>query len=416
MKIFKFGGASVKDAESVRNLAKIVDNFGSEKLIIVISAMGKMTNAFEKLCKEVFLKDDKSELEVIKKYHYQIFADLQNEENDFKVLDNLFSKLENRLDNLPKNNYDYFYDQIVPFGELLSTTIVSHFLNSESVENKWVDARSIIKTDNNFRDAKIDWQKTEANFSEKLDFQKNSIFITQGFIGADFEGNSTTLGREGSDFTAAIAAYCTNATEVAIWKDVAGIFNADPNIFPDTTKLDKISYQEAIELAYYGAKVIHPKTIKPLQNKQIPLFVKSFITPTAEGTIISKFQKSISPRLPVYIVKEKQILISVSPKDFSFVAEKCINTIYNKVVKHNIKINLMQNSAINFSIVADNSEHKISNFIADLKNDFKVRYNSDLKLLTIRHYTEEVIKKMVADNKIFVEQRSRTTAMLVISK
>ncbi len=419
MDILKFGGASVKSASAVKNLLDIIKSYNNQKIVVVISAMGKMTNAFEKLLSNIFYEKEKLDIQnsfdSIKKYHFDIVNELfeDNENHIFQKLDFLFKEINQIIENKNTNDYSFLYAKLVSFGEILSTTIVSYYLNSQNVNNEWIDIRKYIKTDNNYREAKVEWESSTSNILKKIDFKNTSIYITQGFIGSDNQKNTTTLGREGSDFTGAILSYILDAEKFVCYKDVAGIFNADPNVFEQTKLLSKISYQEAIELTYFGAKVIHQKTIKPLQNKDIPLLVKSFIEPEKTGTIIYDFDKQIEPKMPVFIIKENQILISISPKDFSFVAEKSINIIYNYIVKHNIKVNLMQNSALNLSISVNNDTQKIKSFISELKEKFKVRYNNNLKLITIRHYTTQAIKQMTDGKKILIEQKSRNTVRVI---
>ncbi len=419
MQVFKFGGASVRNPKSVKNLFDIVNTYNSQNIVIVVSAMGKMTNAFERLTNSYFYKKNDliENFEMMKNFHFQIVDELFIDKNNktFEQLDIINNIIKNLINQNVSNTYNYNYDQIVSFGEIISTTIISNYLNYKGLKNKWVDIRKSIKTDSVFREAKVDWKKTGQNISENIDFNKFKIFVTQGFIGSDNKNNTTTLGREGSDFTASVLAYSLGAEKVSIWKDVAGVFNADPHIFNNTKLLSKISYQEAIELSYYGAKVIHPKTIKPLQNKNIPLFVKSFIEPEKTGTIIYNFEKNIEPKHPVYIIKENQILISIFPKDFSFVAEESISQIYKFIVQYGIKVNLMQNSALNFSISINNNSQRVDKLILKLKENYKILYNKNLKLITIRHYNNEAISKMIKNKKIFIEQKSRNTAIFLVN-
>jgi aspartate kinase len=315
----------------------------------------------------------------------------------------------------PMDHYDFIYDQDVSFGEIISTKIVSAFLQDNGIANTWLDARKLVQTDNTYREAKVNWAVTEERISDVVSTTDNNkkIYLTQGFIGHTEEGLTTTLGREGSDFTAGIFAYCLDAEDVTIWKDVPGMLNADPKWFEETEKLDEISYREAIELAYYGASVIHPKTIKPLQNKQIPLLVKSFLDPESEGTIIQASNRS-DQLITSYIFKRDQILLSVSPKDFSFIVEHNLRDIFNAFHEHRVKINLMQNSAISFSACAGGDQVRIDALIEDLSSDFAVKYNSGVELLTIRHYDQETIARLTKGKEILVIQRSRQTARIVM--
>jgi len=414
MKVFKFGGASVKDADSVRNLARIIESHKTEKLIVVVSAMGKMTNAFEWLIHSFCYQSSatKESLEHIVDFHNTILWDLfpDKKEKVYVAINELFHQLQEVLEKRRYTDYDQTYDSIIGFGELLSTTIVSHFLSKESISNCWLDARSLIKTNSDFRQATVNWAETEKNIQANLN---HSIIVSQGFIGSDKNGNMTSLGREGSDFTAAIFGYCAKAESVTIWKDVEGVLNADPKHFPEASKIDKMSYREAIELSYYGATVIHPKTIKPLENKLIPLHVKSFIHPEKEGTVVQKSME-FDALLPSYIFIENQILVSISPKDFSFIAEDNLSFIFAKLAEAKIKVNLIQNSALSFSVCFENSTNKVEHLFSLLKGTFDVRYNDEATLLTIRHYNEKVLTKMTANKTILLEQKSRNSARFVL--
>lgn len=416
MKVFKFGGASIKSAGSVKNLASIIKN-EKDKLVVVISAMDKTTNLLEALC-SAFFNRSQGGIAVIGQldtYHKKVMKDL------FPDLDHpvyasygqLIRELKNYIAKEPSKDFDIEYDQIVSYGELISTTIISAYLNEIGVPNCWLDIRTCLKTGTEFRDAKINWELSETLVKEKIDFKDTKLYITQGFIGSTLNNLTTTLGREGSDFTAAILTFILNANEIVIWKDVAGIYNADPHQFNDVQKLDKISYQEAIELSYFGAKVIHPKTIKPLQNKNIPLTVKSFEFLDAPGTIISVFNEKVDFP-PVYIVKEKQVLISISPKDFSFIAEDNLSQIFSIFANHRVKVNLSENSAISFSACVDFDERKFHWLIEELNQNFDVFYNTGLKLITIRHHTEKSIAEMTKGKSILVEQKNRLTARFVV--
>lgn len=416
MLVFKFGGASVKDAKAVKNLAEILRNQDGKMIIVVVSAMGKMTNAFEKLTSDFRNHiNTENSLNIIKEFHFNIVNDLflNKKSAIYQKIDNLFKKLAKRLENEPSMNYNFDYDQIVCFGELLSTTIISEYLNDCKIINSWIDIRKVLKTNSIYREAKVDFDISESLVLNKFTFIDINLYITQGFIGSDLNNLSTTLGREGSDYTASALAYFVNAENVTIWKDVAGVYNGDPKLFTNVKVLDKISYQEAIELAYFGAKVIHPKTIQPIQNKNIPLFVRSFLEPESKGTLIGGEDKNQKPDIPIYIVKNNQILISISAKDFSFIAEDSLGVIFSTLAKYRIKVNLMQNSAISFSICVDNEKDKIIPFIQMIKKDYKVLYNNNLKLITIRHYTNDAVNDMTSGKKIYIRQLSRHTARFV---
>ncbi len=416
MQIYKFGGASVKNAESVKNLGKILATTKSP-VIVVISAMGKTTNALEKLVDAYFTKTTGKAYEIatqIKTVHFRIFNDLLNAKSKEirEELYSIFESLDKKLDKAPSLNYDYEYDQIVPFGELLSTKIVYLYLKEIGIPCSWLDIRQVLRTNDQYRSAVIDWETSSQQFQKKLS-TINQHIITQGFIASTREGISTTLGREGSDYTASVLANLSQAEEVIIWKDVPGFMNADPKKFPDAHKLEKISYQEAVELAFYGAKVIHPKTIQPLQNKLIPLKVKSFLNPSSDGTVIAEIHEDIV-FLPVYILKENQILISISLRDFSFVNERQISDIYGIFDKHRAHVSLSQNSAISYSACVECETRRLPELINDLRERYKVLYNEGVQLITIRHYTESCIDKILKGKEILLEQRSRRTARFVV--
>jgi aspartate kinase len=421
MKVFKFGGASVKDAEAVKNTAKIIRLYPGENLVVVVSAMGKTTNALEKLVHVIFNErnDIANQIKVVEDFHYKIVNELFSDKGHkvYKELNALFSSLVKMVGEVEKANYDYAYDQVVSFGELISTSIISNYMLLEGIENEWLDARTFIKTDESYREGEVDWEPTTKLINKILKplYKENEtrIVVTQGFIGGTDYSTTATLGREGSDYTASIIAYALNAEEVTIWKDVPGVLNADPKYFSLTEKLNNISYREAIELSYYGATIIHPKTIKPLQNKGIPLRVKSFVSPKEEGTLINTNTASDS-LIPSFIFKVDQILISLLPKDFSFIAEENLSKIFATFVKYNIKINLMQNSAISFSVCIDNDREKAQSLIKELQQTYKVKYNEDLELVTIRHFDQKTIERVTEDKFIILEQRSRITAQLVL--
>ncbi|HNX24367.1 MAG TPA: aspartate kinase [Spirochaetota bacterium] len=416
MKVFKFGGASVKDADSVRNVANVLSLYGNDKIAVVVSAMGKMTNALERLLHAYFYGTGKIDEEFfnIKEYHmnmvYSLFSDKKHV--IYTELENMFSMFRTRLQLPNSENYDYEYDQIVSAGEIISSKILSAYLNSAGIENRWVDARSIIKTDNTYRDAKIDWEKTVELVKDSMNFHKERIYITQGFIGSTAENITTTLGREGSDFSAAIIAYSLEAEKVAIWKDVPGVLNADPKYFDDTIKLDQLSYHDAIELAYYGASVIHPKTIKPLQNKKIPLWVKSFLNPKDKGTIIQN--DKVELQIPSFIFKMDQVLVTISARDFSFIAEQNLGDIFHELSRLRVRINVMQNTALSFSICVDWDERKIPELIKSLEKDYLIKYNKGLELVTIRHYDQDTIGRVILNKEILLEEKTRNTVQMVM--
>lgn len=413
IKVFKFGGASVKDAEGVKNLIKVLNETGSENKLIVISAMGKTTNALEVVVKD-YLETTKipDSLEEVKDYHKNIIAALfpNKEATVYSKAETLFTELENFLQHNKSNQYDFVYDQIVSFGELLSTTIVSEYLNSQHIDTTWLDARNFIKTDSTYRDAQVNWSKTQHRIQENIDPKK--LNIIQGFIASDPNNFTTTLGREGSDYSAAIIAYCLNAENVTIWKDVTGVLNADPRFFEKAQLLNNISYEEAIELAFYGASVIHPKTLQPLQQKEIPLFVRSFLNPSEEGTAVSK-GKTIFPEIPCFIVKKDQVLISLSSLDFSFMVEENISEIFRLFHQYQMKVDLIQNSAISFRVCVDNRFNQLEKLIQHLKARFKATYKTGVSLYTIRHFNEEAINSLEKDKTVLLKQLTQNTVQLV---
>ncbi len=417
MKVYKFGGASVKNAEAVRNIAKIIADSGEEKLVIVVSAMGKTTNALEKLVRAFFYKEGNVSaiLEEIKAFHYEILNELFDSKSHpvFEEVHNTFVEIEWQLEDEPVGTFDFEYDQMVGIGEMLSTKIVSAYLNEQQLNTKWFDVRDLIRTDNNYRKANVDWRISGEQIKRKFEETEQSYLMTQGFVGSSSENFTTTLGREGSDFTAAILASVLEAEELVIWKDVDGMLNADPKYFENTHKLNNISYLEAVELAYYGASVIHPKTIKPLQNKNIPLRIKSFIHPAYKGSLINHNTSSDS-LIPSYIHKGNQILISIASKDYAFIAEDCLSKIYALFSEHGVSINIMQNSAISFSVCVDDESPKVEELIKVLQQDYRVTYNKDLILYTIRHYSDETIDELIRDKTVYLQQKSRSTARFVV--
>ena len=410
--IYKFGGASIKDADSIKNVLEIVQERKIDKLYIIFSAIGKVTNMLEELVDlYASFQDTSTQLSKIKKFHYNIIDQLfSRDDKVFEVINNLFIEIEWILEEEYNSEYDYNYDQIVSVGELLSTNIMSAYLQKNDCTNTLIDARDIIKTNDNFRSADIDWDLTESSIRT---IKESDIMITQGFIGCTKQNSTTTLGREGSDFTAAILAYFLDVCELVIWKDVPGILNADPRFFNKTQKFKILPFEEAIELAFYGAKVIHPRTIQPLKKKSIPLTVKSFIDLKSSGTVIKKTNK-IEPAVPSYIVKEDQVLISISDKSLDFIIEKHLSSIFSLFYDNGIRVNMMQNSAVSFSVCVDNDKHKIPNLLDMLNKKFDVYYNQDLTLITIRHYTDLIVSDFLKGRDIILEQRTRSTLQLIM--
>lgn len=411
--VFKFGGASVKDAAGVKNLELVLNKTGISNKLVVISAMGKTTNALE-----VVLKDYLSEgsvpnsLEAVKSYHHSILSELFPQEQSpvFLKTEQLFKELENFLEHNKSRQYDFVYDQVVSYGELISTTIVSEYLKFRNIDHDWIDARNYIKTDSTYRDAQVNWEKTSEAIQTDLNSPK--LKITQGFIASDENNFTTTLGREGSDYSAGIFAFCLNAESVTIWKDVPGVLNADPRYFEKASLLQQISYEEAIELAFYGASVIHPKTLQPLQRKEIPLYVRSFLNPEIEGTVVQKGQ-ALLPETPCFIVKKDQVLISLSSLDFSFIVEDNISEIFSLFHKYQMKVDLIQNSAISFRVCVDNKFNQLEKLIQHLKAKFKVAYKTGVSLYTIRHFDEASVKNIEQDKVVLLKQRTQNTVQLV---
>jgi aspartate kinase len=417
MQVFKFGGASVKDASGVRNVANVMKLMGTEKKVLVISAMGKTTNALEAIIELYFAKDKQlaENIKQLKQYHYSILDELFESSNHpaYTKVNYFFDELEIFLDRNKSPNYDYVYDQVVSFGELISTSVVSQYLKSIGMKNTWLDARNLVDTDDTYRDAKVDWERTQAKVNAHVELDE--LCITQGFIGSDQNNFTTTLGREGSDYTAAIFAYCLNAENVTIWKDVPGVLNGDPNVFENPVLLNKISYEEAIELAFYGASVIHPKTLQPLQKKEIPLFVKSFTDPSKAGTAVQK-ANLIEPLVPCFIVKKDLVLLSLSALDFSFFVEENISEVFALLHKHQIKVDLIQNSAISFSVCVDNKFKNVDKVIEILKAKFKVTHTKNVALFTVRHFDDASIKTIEKDKQVLLKQLTQETIQLVVKE
>ncbi|MBT8280471.1 MAG: aspartate kinase [Muriicola sp.] len=415
MRIFKFGGASVKDAEGVRNLVKVLQETGHKDTFLVISAMGKTTNAMEEVVNAYF-KDKSavaSALQEAIEFHQEILKGLfpSSKQAVFNEVQELFEEVRGFLAWNKSPKYSFVYDQVVCYGELISTIIVSAYLNEAGISNTWLDIRNYIKTDNNYRDAGIDWEKTQERISKGLD--QGKLYVSQGFIGSDENNFTTTLGREGSDYTAAILAYCLNAHSVTIWKDVPGVLNADPRYFQESQLLHKISYREAIELAFYGASVIHPKTLQPLQRKEIPLLVKSFLNPKDPGTTVGKGE-SIDPKIPCFIVKKNQVLMKLSSLDFSFIVEDSISDLFKLLHDYKMKVDMIQNSAISFSVCVDNKFGRLDELLDHLKGKFKVVHHEGVSLYTIRHFDTQSIDTLQQGKEVLLEQRGKETVQLVV--
>ncbi len=424
MLVFKFGGASVKDASAVKNVGEVMKLYSNEEIVVVVSAMGKMTNALEKLAGAYFYKkgNPQSTLKEIKDYHIEILNELFTDEKHsiYDDVNNILVELEWIIEDKPIKDYDFEYDQIVSMGEMISTKIVSAWLIKNDICNIWVDCRDFIKTDNTYREAKLNWEDTEACVNKVVaplvEKGKRGIVVTQGFVGVTSENFNTTLGREGSDYSAAIIGSILKAKTVTIWKDVAGVLNADPKWFKETEKLDALSYHDAIELSFFGATIIHPKTLKPLQNRGIPLYVKSFYNPKEEGTLITSTKELPADveEKPSFIFKVDQILISILPKDYSFIVEENLSDIFRIFANFSVKINLIQHAALSFSVCVDGDRRKLPLLIKELQKDYKVLYNEDVELVTIRNYNQDTIDRVIQKKKIFVEQKSRQTARFVV--
>jgi aspartate kinase len=416
MKVFKFGGASVNSVERIQNVANILKSYSNEHLIVIISAMGKTTNALEKVVEAFFRGEKEQSLQLfhtVKQQHLTTakYLLVKNYNPCYSQLNDFFTEVEWLLHDKPNRTFDYYYDQVVCVGELLSTCIVSHYLNEVDVKNQWLDVRDILRTDDNFRDANVDWNYTEQHIRSTISEQRSTLFLTQGFIGSTDENESTTLGREGSDYTAAIFANLLNAESLTIWKDVEGVMSADPKQFPEATFLSELSFKEVIEMAYYGAQVIHPKTIKPLQNKNIPLHVKCFLDPSLPGTIISN--KTVKGLPPIVVIKEKQVLLHLHSQDFSFVGESHMTSLYNMFAQLKFKPNLMQTGAISVQLCVDDHAEKIDQLAAAASAVFDVEVERGLTLLTIRHFNDELLNKMIAGKEVLLQQETKQTVQVV---
>ena len=415
MRVFKFGGASVKDADGVKNIVKVLQEVGYKNTLVIVSAMGKTTNGMEAIVNAYF-KDKSilpSKIQEVIEYHNNILRDLfpHTEHVVYKRVKELFDEVQGFLAWNKSPNYNFVYDQVVGYGELVSTSIISAYLNEIGLQNTWLDVRNLIKTDNIYRDTNVNWDKTQEQITEKVN--KKVLNITQGFIASDDNNFTTTLGREGSDYTAGILAYCLNADSVTIWKDVPGVLNADPRYFKETQLLNKISYKEAIELAFYGASVIHPKTLQPLQRKEIPLHVKSFINPKNDGTTVGK-GNGIEPKVPCFIVKKNQVLMKLSSLDFSFIVEDNISELFKLFHDYKMKVDLIQNSAISFSVCMDNRFGRLQELLDTLKSRFKVVHQEGVSLYTIRHFNSEAIASLQNGYDVLLEQRAKETVQLVV--
>ena len=414
MRVFKFGGASVKDANGVRNLVSVLEQTGSNNTLIIVSAMGKMTNALEHVVNAYF--EDKTILKEsvnnVISFHNSILIDLfENESHPvFTQITDLFNDLELFLKTNKSPDYNFVYDQVIGYGELASTTIISTYLNHKDIKNEWLDVRPLIKTDNYYRYANVNWELTQQAITKNV--KQDTLYITQGFLASDANNFTTTLGREGSDYTAAIFGYCLNAKSVTIWKDVPGVLNADPRHFSETQLLENISYTEAIELAFYGASVIHPKTLQPLQQKEIPLHVKSFLKPLDNGTVVNKTE-GISPKLPCFILKQNLVLVSISTLDFSYIVEENISEIFTLLAHHKMKVDVIQNSAISFSVCFENTFNNLDKLLLALKAKFKVTCHENINLYTVRYFDTKVIDDLEKGKTILLKQQFQETVQIV---
>jgi aspartate kinase len=419
IRVFKFGGASLKDADALKNALEILrDNIGKGPLILVVSAMGKMTNAFEELHKNWFAKQDTSGiLDKIKDFHLKMIDSLfEKQHHVFHDVNGLFEEISDIVQKTEHGDFDRSYDSLIPYGEILSSCITAHYVKAKGLNTKLIYAFDHVFGDNLWREARIQWNETVAEIRKiiipEINENPDKILITQGFVARSSEGQMITLGREGSDFTASVYAYALDAENVTIWKDVPGLFNADPKSFSNVKLIPHLSYHEAVELAYYGQSIIHPKTIKPLQNKNIPLHIKSFVNPMLPGSIIDS-DTSYDTDVPCFILKKNQMLISVSPKDFAFINEHNLGEIIAQLAEIRIRMNVMQNSAISFSFCSDFSNFRLSELVHRLQNKYFLKYNTNLELITIRNYNDSIIEELTGKRKIYLEQRSRTTLQLV---
>lgn len=417
IRIFKFGGASLRNVEKVKKVASILEQYKGEKLVIVVSAMGKTTNALEAIVAAHAAQDDKVQdlLNEVKATHFEIAKALFGvDEAVFATINDTFVEIEWALEEPPHENYDYMYDQIVSVGELVASKIIAAYFNKVGLTTHWLDVRDVILTDNLYRSASVQWEATAKNAQTYIPSQlaKEQFVLTQGFIGSSSENFTTTLGREGSDYTAAIFSYCLDAKDMTIWKDVPGVLTADPRLFENVTKVDRLSYREAIEMTYYGAKVIHPKTIKPLQNKNIPLLVKSFIDPAGEGTLISDAVEDKYP--PMVAVKKNQVVLYISTRDFSFVAEHHMSHLFSKIAAYRLQVNLMQNTAISFAVCVNNIDNRVHQFAKDIEDTFSVRIDEGLELYTVRHHNLPTVNSLLDGKMVILEERTPKTMQVVL--
>ncbi|MCB0639511.1 MAG: aspartate kinase [Lewinella sp.] len=417
LKVFKFGGASIKDADAIRNVANILTHFREHPLLIVVSAMGKTTNALEKVVEAHAAQSGEAQakLDEIKQFHFALCRELLGDQHEvYSHINDLFVAVDWVLEEEPHENYDYMYDQIVSVGELVSSRIVTAFLEARDLPTQWLDARDVILTDDIFREGWVQWEQTLERTDRivKPMLEQDGFVLTQGFIGGTTENFTTTLGREGSDYSAAIFSFCLDAESMTIWKDVPGVLTADPRLFEHVTKLERLSYKEAIEMTYYGAKVIHPKTIKPLQNKSIPMHVKSFINPMEEGTLISSDVEDTYP--PMVAVETNQALCHISTRDFSFVAEHHISRMFNLIADMRLQVNMMQNTAISFNVCFNDTDDKVDRFAKLLEDDFKVLIDRGLELITVRHYEPNILESLRRGKVVILEERLPRTVMMVV--
>ncbi len=415
MKVFKFGGASVKDARGIRNLAEITAG-EKDKLVVVVSAFGKTTNALEQVLATWMAGDEgyRDLLDNIYNYHISVLRGLFPEANPVKGrIDNSFALLREYLESAKKEGYDFNYDQIVSYGEIWSTIIVAEYLRNSNLNSEWIDIRGNLITDDRYRDADILWSESTARIKSVFNFSDRDIFVTQGFIGSTIAGMTTTLGREGSDYTGALLANILDAEKLVVWKDVPGLLNADPKWLDNAERLEEVSYREAVEMTFSGAKVIHPKTIKPLHNKNIPLHVKSFISPKEKGTVIVP-ETNFRHGFPVYVKKENQIMVSFLPKDFSFAMRENLSRVFYLFIKYGIKVNIVEASAVSIDVCLDDDRMRVESLINDLADEFSAVYNENVEMLSIRHYTPEAIERITSGREILLEQRTRNNVRFVV--
>lgn len=415
--MFKFGGASIKDVPAIKNVGSIVRNFNTGKTVIIVSALGKTTNALEEVVDAYFndYQQVRERIEVVKRSHFNILKELFPAEHPvYHIINDLWVEVDWIIEEEPKDSYDYIYDQIVPIGELMSSNIVAAYLNGLGIKCRWLDARDLIRTDAIYREGSIIWEDTLKNVKSNLmpQLEEYDVIITQGFIGSTADNNTVTLGREGSDFSAAILSHCVDAESMTIWKDVPGVLSADPRLFANVVKLDHLSYLEAVEMTYYGASVIHPKTIKPLQNKNIPLYVKSFIHPEGEGTLISNRSDLHYP--PIVVVEKNQTQISIAPKDFSFVVEHHLAHLFQLFAKHRLFVNMMRNTAVSFSVIVTNIPDRIQNVIEELSDNFNIHKEDGLELITVRHYQHDTVEQLKKGKLVVLEESIPKTIQMVV--